>query len=135
MVTDRRSEAHPIDLHVGGKVRTRRKFLGISQEELANEIGLTFQQIQKYESGANRISASKLFEISRMLRVPIAYFFEGYAALHEMIEDPATGQAIHSFLMTTEGLELAEAFPRIKAPERRRKIIELVRVIAAGEDD
>src|SRR3546814_18172810 len=70
-------QAHPVDVHVGGRVRLRRVFLGYSQEKLANALGLTFQQIQKYERGANRISASKLYELSRILSVPVTYFFEG----------------------------------------------------------
>src|SRR3546814_1510601 len=68
-------QAHPVDVHVGGRVRLRRVFLGYSQEKLANALGLTFQQIQKYERGANRISASKLYELSRILSVPVTYFF------------------------------------------------------------
>jgi len=73
-------QAHPVDVHVGGRVRLRRVFLGYSQEKLANALGLTFQQIQKYERGANRISASKLYELSRILSVPVTYFFEGVEA-------------------------------------------------------
>lgn len=70
---------HPIDLHVGARVRTRRKFMGLSQETLATALGLTFQQVQKYERGSNRISASKLYEIAKALKVPVDYLFDGYA--------------------------------------------------------
>ena len=124
------AKIHPIDLHVGGKVRMRRKFLGLSQEELGKAINLTFQQVQKYERGSNRISASKLFEISQALRAPINYFFEDFTDHGDDLADSATSEAIHGFLMTTEGIELAEAFPRIKDGTRRRKIIELVRVLS-----
>jgi transcriptional regulator with XRE-family HTH domain len=128
-------EINPVDLHVGGRIRMRRKFLGLSQEQLAESIKLTFQQVQKYERGANRVSASKLFEIAKTLKVPVAYFFDGYAAseLPEGFNESQSEQFVHGFLMTTEGIELAEIFPRIKSPKHRRKILELVR--AMTEDD
>jgi transcriptional regulator with XRE-family HTH domain len=123
---------NPIDLHVGSRVRLRRKFLGKSQDALAGHLDLTFQQVQKYERGLNRISASKLFEMARALQVPVSYFFEGYD------DSEATGsftpshseQAVQDFLATPEGIELAEAFPRIKVPRFRRRIVELVRSLA-----
>ena len=111
----------------------RRKILGVSQERLAEDLGLTFQQIQKYERGANRVSASKLYEIARSLQSSVAYFFEGLA-------DPA-GQGVaeggepfvHDFLMTPEGLELASLFPKISRQKVRRRILELVRSMAEEE--
>ena len=128
---------NPVDLHVGGRVRMRRKMLGISQERLAEALGLTFQQVQKYERGANRISASKLYEIARFLSAPIAYFFEG-------LNDPAAGNAagdihgaeqhVHGFLMTSEGLELAAAFPRIGRARLRRRILDLVRSLTEEDE-
>src|SRR6195952_1505577 len=98
---------HPVDLHVGARIRMRRKVLGVSQEKLADELGLTFQQVQKYERGANRVSASKLYEIARSLSAPISYFFDG-------LSDPQAGpdvagvpvdNFVHDFLMTNEGVE------------------------------
>src|SRR3954468_5429255 len=71
---------NPVDLHVGARIRMRRKLLGVSQERLADQLGLTFQQVQKYERGANRVSASKLYEIARALQTSVAYFFEGLAS-------------------------------------------------------
>lgn len=132
--TDR--SPNPVDLHVGARVRMRRKFLGMSQEGLAETIDLTFQQVQKYERGSNRISASKLFEIGRALKTPVAYFFEGYGASEpvEGFSESESEQFVHGFLMTTEGIELAEAFPRIKNAKHRRRILELVRALAEGED-
>lgn len=123
---------HPIDLHVGGRVRMRRKFLGMSQEDLAKSIGLTFQQVQKYERGTNRISSSKLWDIGLSLKAPVEYFFEGYGENEavEGISDSDSESYVHGFLMTTEGIELAEAFPRIKAPRLRRKLLDLVRTLA-----
>jgi transcriptional regulator with XRE-family HTH domain len=115
----------------------RRKFLGMSQEGLAETIDLTFQQVQKYERGSNRISASKLYEISRALKAPVAYFFEGYGATEavEGFSESESEQFVHGFLMTTEGIELAEAFPRIKNAKWRRRILELVRALAEDEDN
>lgn len=127
---------NPVDLHVGARVRMRRKFLGMSQEGLAETIDLTFQQVQKYERGSNRISASKLYEISRALKAPVAYFFEGYGQ-NEAVEgfsESESEQFVHGFLMTTEGIELAEAFPRIKNAKHRRKVLELVRALAEDDD-
>ncbi len=134
-MTTEDNKSNPVDLHVGGRVRMRRKFLGLSQTDLAVALGLTFQQVQKYERGSNRISASKLFEIARTLKVPVAYFFEGYGQ-NEAVEgftESQSEQAVHGFLMTTEGIEIAEAFPRIKNAKHRRKVMELVRTLA--EDD
>jgi len=127
----------PVDLHVGGRIRARRKVLGVSQETLADALGLTFQQVQKYERGANRVSASKLYEIAKSLQVSIAYFFEGLA-------DPTTAEAgaesgasedVHTFLMTSEGIELAAAFPKIKRGPTRRRLLDLVRAMAGEEDE
>ncbi|ESQ75697.1 helix-turn-helix domain-containing protein [Asticcacaulis sp. AC402] len=127
---------NPVDLHVGARVRMRRKFLGMSQEGLAEVIDLTFQQVQKYERGSNRISASKLYEIARALKAPVAYFFEGYGESEavEGFSESESEQFVHGFLMTTEGIELAEAFPRIRSAKLRRKVLELVRVLGENED-
>lgn len=130
---------NPVDVHVGLQVRLRRKELKISQEKLAETIGLTFQQVQKYERGTNRISASKLYEIARTLRVSIAWFFEG-------LSDPQDGRVegseaigappfAQTFLMTSEGIDLANLFPRIEHPRVRRKLVELVRSLAEYPDD
>jgi transcriptional regulator with XRE-family HTH domain len=124
---------NPVDLHVGARIRMRRRILGVSQERLAEDLGLTFQQIQKYERGANRVSASKLYEIARSLQSPVDYFFEGLggAVGGGMAEDgePFT----HDFLMTPEGLELATLFPKIGRQKVRRRILELVRSMAAED--
>jgi transcriptional regulator with XRE-family HTH domain len=126
---------NPIDIHVGSRVRMRRKLMGVSQEKLAEALGLTFQQVQKYERGVNRVSASKLYETSSFLGVDVSYFFDGLAG-----RDPATGFAeseseryTHEFLMTTEGVELASLFPRL-APKQRRRILELVRTLADDDE-
>src|ERR1700741_3313550 len=112
---------NPIDLHVGARVRVRGKLLGMSQEKLADAMGLTFQQVQKYERGANRVSASKLFEIARFLEVAPAYFFEGLSA-DERTGDgrtPPAEESLHQFLMTPEGVELASLLPKLHSKYRR----------------
>jgi transcriptional regulator with XRE-family HTH domain len=122
---------NPVDLHVGARVRMRRKLLGVSQERLAGALGLTFQQVQKYERGANRISASKLFEIARFLDVAPAYFFEGLSleARGKGQKAAPAEQSLHEFLMTPEGVELASLLPRLHSKYRRR-VLELVRTLA-----
>ena len=125
-----------VDLHVGGRVRMRRKMLGISQEHLADALGLTFQQVQKYERGANRVSASKLYEIAKTLRVPVSYFFDGLAdPVTDESDDvgEAANRVITDFLNTPEGLELAAIFPKIGKGRVRRQILDLVRAMADDE--
>jgi transcriptional regulator with XRE-family HTH domain len=129
---------NPIDVHVGLQVRLRRKALKISQEKLAEALGLTFQQVQKYERGANRISASKLYEIARALRVSIAWFFEGLtdptAEPVDGAEESETTPFAHSFLMSQEGVDLANLFPRLPQRRVRRRLVELVRsLVEDGE--
>src|SRR5258705_10497009 len=105
---------NPVDRHVGLRIRMRRKELGISQERLAESIGLTFQQVQKYERAANRVSASKLWEMARALKTSIAYFFEGLGDPGRNDPEPEGPPLGHAFLLTPEGLELAAAFPKIR---------------------
>lgn len=133
MHSEAESGPNPIDRHVGLRIRMRRKELSVSQERLAEAVGLTFQQIQKYERAANRVSASKLWELARALNTSIAYFYEG---LPEMELAGAPRQGIQDFLLTPEGLELAASFPRIHHPRLRRKLVELIRTLGeqAGQD-
>ncbi|MDB5447521.1 MAG: transcriptional regulator, Cro/CI family [Phenylobacterium sp.] len=123
---------NPIDRHVGLRIRLRRKELGISQEKLAECIGLTFQQVQKYERAANRVSASKLWEMARALNTSIGYFYEG------LPDSPDTERSqrstVEDFLLSAEGAELVRCFPRIVRPGVRRQILELVRTMAAEPD-
>ncbi len=113
----------------------RRKILGVSQEKLADSLGLTFQQVQKYEKGANRVSASKLYEIAAALQTQVAYFFDGLADPGADGDPKGEGaeQFVHDFLMTPEGLELAGIFPKITRPSVRRRILDLVRSMADEE--
>jgi transcriptional regulator with XRE-family HTH domain len=130
---------NPVDVHVGLQVRLRRKQLKISQEKLADALGLTFQQVQKYERGSNRISASKLYEIARTLKVSIAWFFEGLGdpAETEGADHSAAAQATNSFLMTQDGVDLANLFPKIPERRVRRRLVDLVRAMTeevAGDE-
>ena len=131
----RRSNA--VDAHVGERVRMRRKLLGVSQDQLADSLGLTFQQVQKYERGANRISASKLFRIAEILNIDVAYFFDGLPDPIEGAEpDDAVAhiqEVMQAFLQTSEGVELAEIFPRVASGRVRRQILDLVRTMAAEQ--
>ena len=123
---------NPIDLHVGGRLRMRRKLLGMSQDDIGKALGLTFQQVQKYERGTNRVSASKLYEAAKALQVPVEYFFEGLSHL-DATTDATAEQFVHGFLMTTDGAQLAEAFPRIADPKVRRTVLELVQTLGDEE--
>ena len=124
----------PVDTHVGSRIRFRRKLLGLSQGQLADSLGLTFQQVQKYERGSNRVSASKLYETAKTLQVSIAYFFEGLndpaAALTKGTAADFPQRAINEFLTTPEGIELALAFPKLKQSRVRRRVLDLVRSMA-----
>jgi len=136
MDRDQDRSPNPVDLHVGARIRMRRKILGVSQERLADDLGLTFQQVQKYERGANRVSASKLYEIARSLQAPISYFFDGWAdplSAAEQYAPAGDDRFVHDFLMTSEGLELATIFPKIKRGRVRRKVLDLVRAMADEE--
>jgi transcriptional regulator with XRE-family HTH domain len=124
---------NPIDRHVGSRVRMQRMLAGISQEKLGEALGLTFQQVQKYEKGTNRISASRLQQIAKMLGVPVAFFFEGAPAGETTgggFADAASTAYVADFLATSEGVQLSKAFVRIKNPRVRRRVIDLVEALA-----
>ena len=134
---------NPIDLHVGARIRMRRKVLGVSQEKLAEELCLTFQQVQKYERGVNRIGASRLFDLARVLDVPIGFFFDdmpdsmggvasgfrsrlaGFAETQEGFEDDT--------LHKRETLELVRAYYRINEPAVRKRVFDLIKSLAPSE--
>ena len=119
---------NPVDKHVGSRVRMRRMMLGMSQESLGDGLGLTFQQVQKYEKGTNRIGASRSQHISQILQIPVPFFFEG--SPHGEAPSPAY---VSDFLATADGLATIKAFMRIKKPMLRRRVVELVEEIAAGD--
>jgi transcriptional regulator with XRE-family HTH domain len=127
---------NPVDKHVGSRIRMRRLMLGMSREKLSDDLGLTWQQVQKYENGKNRIGASRLQHISHILQIPVPFFFEGAPRLPG--QPDGIGEApwpayVSEFLATTDGLALTKAFMRVKAPRLRRRIVELVREIAGGD--
>jgi transcriptional regulator with XRE-family HTH domain len=127
---------NPIDKHVGSRIRLRRMMLGMSQGTLGTALDLTFQQVQKYEKGANRVGASRLQQISQALQVPVAFFFEGAPSVPGCAGPANEGPAhadVANFLATSEGLALTQAFLRIKDPSLRRRIVDLIQGIA-GEN-
>ncbi|WP_068311116.1 helix-turn-helix domain-containing protein [Polycladidibacter hongkongensis] len=128
---------NPIDIHVGSRVRLRRMMLGMSQEKLGESLGITFQQIQKYEKGTNRIGASRLQHIATILKVPVAFFFEdapGGPDERPGMSDNSQTSYVVDFLSSSDGLALNKAFVRIEDPQVRKKIVDLVRAIAGDGD-
>jgi transcriptional regulator with XRE-family HTH domain len=128
--------ANAMDVHVGARVRLRRMLLGMSQEKLGEQLGLTFQQVQKYEKGVNRIGAGRLHELGQVLGVPVQFFYEqapGGTVAAGFAEKGADGYVV-DFLSSREGLELNKAFVRISDPRIRRSILELVRTLAGDAD-
>jgi len=138
MIMIAKKAPNPIDKHVGSRVRMRRMMLSMSQEKLGDALGLTFQQVQKYEKGTNRIGASRLQQISNILQVPIAFFFEGAPHVqsgtrHERVGEAPSPAYVSDFLATSDGLALTKAFTRINDSKLRRRIVDLVEQIADGK--
>ncbi len=127
---------NPVDKYVGSRVRMRRIMLGMSQEKLGEALGLTFQQVQKYEKGTNRVGASRIQQISEILQVPVSFLFEGgpsgASTARASAREPRRAY-VSDFLATSEGLALTRAFTRITDAKLRRSIVELVEQIAARE--
>ncbi len=129
---------NPIDVHVGSRVRLRRTLLGMSQEKLGEAIGLTFQQVQKYERGANRIGASRLFDLSRVLDVPVSFFFDDMPGDEDGAPEPEArpqaearqGGIEPDPMAKRETLELVRAYYRIQDPQVRKRIFELTKSVA-----
>jgi transcriptional regulator with XRE-family HTH domain len=127
----------PTDKHVGGRVRMRRTMLGMSQTNLGDALDLTFQQVQKYEKGTNRIGASRLQHISQILQVPVEFFFQGgpqFRGHHDPQTSAPSPQYVSDYLATKDGLQLTKAFMQIPDPKLRRSIVNLVEQIADSED-
>jgi transcriptional regulator with XRE-family HTH domain len=127
---------NPVDKYVGSRVRMRRIMLGMSQEKLGEALGLTFQQIQKYEKGTNRVGASRIQQISEILQVPVSFLFEGGPSGTTSGNGFSEGTSpayVSDFLATSEGLALTRAFTRITDAKLRRSIVDLVEQIAARE--
>ncbi len=138
------ARSHPVDVHVGSRMRQRRTLLGMSQTKLGNAVGLTFQQIQKYERGSNRIGSSRLFEFSKVLDVPVSHFFEDMPS-NALAGRPMSGRGRKGFgeagtpfeqdkdpLIKRETLELVRAYYKIREPRVRKRIFETVKAVGAA---
>jgi transcriptional regulator with XRE-family HTH domain len=135
---ENKKKPNPIDAYVGGRIRLRRNMVSMSQEKLGEQLGITFQQIQKYEKGTNRVGASRLQAIASILNVPVSFFFEGAPGLAEeqpagFQEDSAEGTMM-AFSGSAEGLQLTRAFIKIRDPKLRRRVIDLVKAMADGDE-
>lgn len=134
-MTANKKKPNPIDIHVGSRIRLRRNMLGMSQEKLGESLGITFQQIQKYEKGTNRVGASRLQAIASILAVPVSFFFEDAPGetleARGLAEESSTAYVV-DFLNSAEGIQLNRAFVQIPDPKVRRKVLELVKTLAGG---
>lgn len=132
---ENKKKPNPIDVHVGSRIRLRRNMLGLSQEKLGESLGITFQQIQKYEKGTNRVGASRLQAISAILTVPVSFFFEDAPGSSPTTQagfaEDNEATYVVDFLNSNEGVQLTRAFTKITDPKVRRKIIDLVKSLAA----
>ena len=122
----------PIDVEVGGKIKAQRRLAGMSQNILADRLGVTFQQIQKYEKGANRISASKLWDIARFFSVDVSYFFDGLSTRQGMAEDGAEA-FVHDFPMTRQSIEISQLAPRLN-PRQQKLVLEMMREMVTASE-
>ena len=127
-----KKQTNPIDIQVGNRVRIRRMLIGMSQERLGDLLGLTFQQVQKYEKGVNRIGAGRLFEVSRILNVPVDFFYEGVNAMPAGASE-AESAPVMEFVSSGEGLQLSLAFMKIRDTKVRKRVLDLVKSLAEEE--
>lgn len=140
---DREGRPSPIDVHVGSRIRLRRTLLGMSQERLGDQLGLTFQQVQKYERGVNRVGASRLFDLARVLDVPISFFFDdmpdalagsmGGSSRRALGMADAQDTLGDDTMTRRETLELVRAYYRISDPNQRKKVLDLVKAMGPSE--
>jgi len=134
-ITLPKKKANPVDAHVGYRVRLRRMLIGMSQEHLGELLGLTFQQVQKYERGINRIGAGRLYEVAGILGVPVSFFYEGVNGVEPSGEGGSLeSSAVMDFLSSNEGIQLSTAFIGIKDAKVRRRLLDLVRSIAGEQN-
>jgi len=131
-----KKQANPIDAQVGNRVRIRRMLIGMSQEKLGDYLGLTFQQVQKYEKGVNRIGAGRLFEVAQILGVPIDFFYEGVSGQLEArgFSDQENSLPVMEFVSSGEGLQLSLAFMKIKDAKVRKRVLDLVKSLSEDEN-
>ena len=132
--------AHPVDVHVGKRLRMRRTILGMSQEAIGSAIGESFQQIQKYERGINRMGASRLFEFSKMLNIPVSYFFDEYDGeslakpVGGFAEEAADGFEHEDKMASRETMEMMRAYYQIRSKAVRKRVFELVKSLASEQN-
>lgn len=133
---DKSKSPHPVDVHVGARVKLRRTMLGMSQDKLGESLGLTFQQIQKYEKGVNRIGASRVFQIARILDVPIQYLFDDFDTppMAGFAEDDGETASFMDLLSTPDGVQLCRHYSKITDPKVRKRVLDLVKAIAEPEE-
>ncbi len=124
-----------IDKEIGTRMRTRRMMIGMSQEKLGDMLGLTFQQVQKYEKGTNRISVARMIDIARVLGVEIGFFFEGLTGGMTGFAEPVQPPFVNDFMATQEGHHLMRAFTRIKSAKGRRAVVQLAQTLADDEGE
>ena len=131
-----RRDPNFVDVHVGSRIRMRRQFVGMSQEKLGELLGITFQQVQKYEKGSNRISASRLYYTAKILGVPVQFFFEELPGNEERASQDETREqdSVLSSLMNAEGIVLAKAFREADNSNKRKLIASVARLIAEAKD-
>ena len=137
MSDNKKKRPNPIDIHVGSRIRLRRTMLGMSQEKLGEALGITFQQVQKYEKGTNRVGASRLQHIASVLSVPVSFFFEdipGENAGPSGMEETGSAYVVN-FLSSAEGMQLNRAFMKIADPKIRRRLLDLVKALAEESVD
>jgi transcriptional regulator with XRE-family HTH domain len=132
---DDRTAADPVDGHVGARIRQVRRARGVNQEQLAESLGLTYQQVQKYERAANRVSASKLYQIARLLETPVGAFFEGLEATDARRPDTPPAPDLTAFLQTAESSDIALWFPQIRTARQRKRVAELIRSMVEDEPE
>lgn len=132
-MTETRKKPDPIDVYVGTRIRLRRNILGLTQEKLGEKLGITFQQIQKYEKGTNRVGASRLQAIAEIMDVPVSYFFDRGIGIQPMEGFAESDSGLMDFCSSSEGIQLMRAFTNISDAKVRRKIIDLAR--ALSEED
>ena len=141
-MVDNKKKPDPADIHVGSRIRLRRTTLGISQEKLGEHLGVTFQQIQKYEKGANRVGSGRLHRIAAFFGVPESFFYDGMSDARSdgsdtpgSFQEPPGPEYTADFLSTPEGAQLSQAFLRIRDRKVRRRVVDLVRALADAEPD
>jgi transcriptional regulator with XRE-family HTH domain len=135
MAEEFNKDTQQIDRHVGQKVRLRRTLMNMSQEKLGDALGVTFQQIQKYERGVNRIGAGRLFYISSILQVPVSFFYEGLGqSASGAFGDNDQTPYVNDLLSSNEGIQLAAAFSRLQSSDVRRRFIELLKAVAEQDE-